>query len=387
MRRKICVITGSRAEYSFLKPLLQEFKRVASADLQLIVTGMHLSSEFGLTHRIIQQDGFSIDEKVEMLVGPDTPIGISKSMGLAIRGLSESYARLRPDVVVVLGDRFEIFSAVVAALVNRIPVAHISGGELTQGVIDDSFRHSMTKMSHLHFTSIEEYRKRVIQLGEDPKCVFTVGSLCLDHIKRTKLLARVALEKKLNFRFNQRNLLVTFHPITLEKGTSRQQFQELLNTLDELKNTNIIFTKANADMEGRIINTLMEGYVRKNRHKVISFASMGPLLYLSTMQYVDAVIGNSSSGIMEAPSFKIGTINIGDRQKGRIMAPSIICCHPIQTEIRKAIKKLYSKNFQKILSRVKNPYGDGKTAKRIVDVLKNYDLRNILKKKFYDLPF
>ena len=386
MRRKICIITGSRAEYGLLKPLLDEIKSDPDLSLQLIVTGMHLSPEFGLTFSEIEKDGFRIDNKIEILLSSDTATGTLKSMGLALMGFGEAYERLRPDIIVVLGDRFEIFSAAASALVSKIPVAHIHGGELTQGAFDDAFRHSITKMSHLHFTSTEEYRKRVIQLGEAPERVFNLGAIGLDNVKRLKLLSKKELENKLKFKFAKRNLLVTFHPVTLEK-TIEKQFKNLLTVLNELKDTKIIFTKTNADPGGMTINRLIDEYTLKNPRKAVSFVSMGQLNYLSTMQFVDAVMGNSSSGVVEAPSFKIGTINIGDRQEGRIKAESIIDCESTKESIKKALQKLYSSNFQEKLKNIVNPYGDGNTARRIVKVLKAYDIRNILKKTFYDINF
>lgn len=387
MKRKVCVITGSRAEYGLLKPLVEEIKKEKDLKLQLVVTGMHLSPEFGLTYKQIEKDGFFIDEKIEIILSSDTPVSISKSIGLALIGFAEAYERLKPDIIVVLGDRFEIFGAVAASCVSRIPIAHIHGGELTEAVFDDSFRHSITKMSHLHFTSTEIYRKRIIQLGEDPKRVFNVGALGLDNIKRTKLLSKKVLEKELNFKFKKHNLLVTFHPVTLEKNTSKQQFENLLDVLDSLEDTHIILTKTNADIEGRIINKMIDGYVSKNSSRSVSFTSMGQLKYLSTMQFVDAVVGNSSSGIIEAPSFRIGTINIGDRQKGRVKASSVIDCNPTHEDIRNAFKILYSKEFQDNLKSIINPYSDGNTAKRIKDILKHHDLTNILKKSYYDIKF
>lgn len=386
MKRKICIITGSRAEYGLLKPLLDEIKSDPDLSLQLIVTGMHLSPEFGLTFSEIEKDGFRIDNKIEILLSSDTATGTLKSMGLALMGFGEAYERLRPDIIVVLGDRFEIFSAAASALVSEIPVAHIHGGEVTEGAFDDAFRHSITKMSHLHFTSTEEYRKRVIQLGEAPERVFNVGAIGLDNVKRLKLLSKKELENKLNFKFAKRNLLVTFHPVTLE-NTTEKQFKNLLTVLNELKDTKIIFTKTNADPGGMTINRIIDEYVVKNPQKAVSFISMGQLNYLSTMQFVDAVVGNSSSGIVEAPSFKIGTINIGNRQEGRIKAESIIDCEPTKESIKKALQELYSSDFQEKLKNIVNPYSDGNTARRILKVLKAYDIRNILKKTFYDINF
>lgn len=387
MKRKICIVTGSRAEYGLLRPLLKEVSVDPELTLQLVVTGMHLSEEFGSTYKEIESDGFNIDEKIDIGLHSDTPTGIAESMGLAMSGFAKAYERVRPDIVVVLGDRFEIFIAAAAATVSRCHIAHLHGGERTEGVIDEVFRHSITKMSHLHFASTEEYRRRIIQLGEDPSRVFNVGAIGLDNIRDLKLLAKEELEDQLNTKFNKHNLLVTFHPVTLEDNTSGEQFQILLDVLNGLKDTNIIFTKSNADTGGRAINNMIDEYVLNNSENTLSFASMGQLLYLSTLQFVDAMAGNSSSGIIEAPSFKIGTINIGDRQKGRIKAESIINCQPLKDDINRAFQKLYSKEFQKILKNVENPYGTGGAAKKIKEILKKYDLCDTLKKNFYDINF
>lgn len=385
--KKICLVTGSRAEYGLLRPLLKEIVNDSDLKLQLIATGMHLESEFGLTYKELEQDGFKIDEKIEISLNSDTPVGISKSVGLGISGFSKAYDKLKPDIVVILGDRFEILSATIAAHIARIPIAHIHGGEVTQGAFDDAFRHSMTKMSHLHFTSTEDYRRRVIQLGESPERVFNVGALEVDNIKGLKLLSKEELEKDLDFKFQKHNLLVTFHPVTLESNTSEGQFKNLLDVLDGLDQTGIILTKSNADVGGRVINKMIDQYVNNNSQKAKAFTSLGNLKYLSTMQLVDAVVGNSSSGIIEALSFKIGTINIGDRQKGRIRAESIIDCEPTKEEIKVSFEKLYSKEFQQGLASVVSPYGDGKAAKRINHILKNFDVKGSLKKAFYDLDF
>ncbi|MBU2044090.1 MAG: UDP-N-acetylglucosamine 2-epimerase (hydrolyzing) [Candidatus Omnitrophica bacterium] len=385
--KKICFITSSRAEYGLLRPLLREVVGDSDLKSQLIATGMHLESDFGLTYKEIEQDGFSIDEKIEIFLNSDTPVGISKSISLGISGLSEAYDRLKPDIVVVLGDRFEILSAAIAAHIARIPIAHIHGGEVTQGSFDDAFRHSMTKMSHLHFTSTEDYRRRVIQLGESPERVFNVGALGVDNIKGLKLLSKEELEKDLDFKFQKHNLLVTFHPVTLESNTSEGQFKNLLDVLEGLDQTGIILTKSNADVGGRVINKMIDQYVNNNSQKAKAFTSLGNLKYLSTMQLVDAVVGNSSSGIIEALSFKIGTINIGDRQKGRIRAESIIDCEPTKEEIKASFEKLYSKEFQQGLASVVSPYGDGQAAKRINHIFKNFDVKGSLKKAFYDLDF
>ena len=382
--KKICVVTGTRAEYGLLYWLLKEIEADKELELQVIVTGMHLSPEFGLTYKEIEKE-FKINKKIEMLLSSDTSVGISKSMGLAQISFAESYDELKPDIVIVLGDRYEIFSATSAAMIARIPIAHIHGGEKTEGAFDESIRHSITKMSHLHFTATEEYKNRVIQLGEHPSRVFNVGGMGIENIKRLKLLSKDEFEKSIEFKLNIKNILVTFHPVTLENSTAQEQFQQLLNAIDELEDTNIIFTKANSDTDGRVINQMIDEYVTKNSHKSIVFTSLGQLRYLSALQYVDAVVGNSSSGLAEAPSFKIGTINIGDRQKGRIKASSVIDCEPNKDSILKSFEKLYSKEFQETLKTTINPYGNGCASKKIVEILKNVDLENILKKSFYDL--
>ncbi|AII13910.1 GDP-2,4-diacetamido-2,4,6-trideoxy-alpha-D-glucopyranose hydrolase / 2-epimerase [Campylobacter iguaniorum] len=382
--RKICVVTGTRAEYGLLYWLMKEIENELNLQLQVVVTGTHLSPEFGLTYKEIQKD-FKIDKKVEMLLSSDTSVGITKSMGLAMIGFGEVFDELKPDIIVVLGDRYEIFCAASAAMISRIPIAHLHGGEATEGLIDEAIRHSITKMSHLHFVATDEYARRVIQLGEEPSRVFNVGGMGIENIKRLNLLSKDEFEKSINFKLNQKNLLVTFHPVTLEKESAKEQFNELLNALDELKDTNIIFTKANADTGGKIINEMIDEYVAKNSNKSISFASLGQLRYLSALKYVDMVVGNSSSGLSEAPSFKIATINIGDRQKGRIKASSVIDCEPYKLSIQNAIKQAYTKEFRQILKNTTNPYGNGNASKKIIEVLKKVNLDNILKKKFWDI--
>ncbi|MCT7525401.1 UDP-N-acetylglucosamine 2-epimerase [Aliarcobacter cryaerophilus] len=382
--KKICVVTGTRAEFGLLYWLLKEIEANKEFQLQLIATGMHLSPEFGLTYQTIEKE-FKINKKIEMLLSSDTSVGISKSMGLAQISFAESYDELKPDILVVLGDRYEIFSATSAAMIARIPIAHIHGGEKTEGAFDESIRHSITKMSHLHFTATEEYKNRVIQLGEHPSRVFNVGGMGIENIKRLKLLSKDEFEKSIEFKLNSKNILVTFHPVTLDNSTAKEQFQQLLDAIDELEDTNIIFTKANSDTDGRVINQMIDEYVTKNFHKSVQFTSLGQLRYLSALQYVDAVVGNSSSGLAEAPSFRIGTINIGDRQKGRIKASSVIDCEPNKDSILNSFEKLYSKEFQETLKTTINPYGDGCASKKIVEILKNVNLKNILKKSFYDL--
>lgn len=382
--RKICIITGTRAEYGVLYWLMKEISAQPGLELQIIVTGMHLSPEFGLTYKEIEKD-FIINKKIEMLLSSDTSIGISKSMGLAQISFSEAYEELRPDMIVVLGDRYEIFSAATAAMIARIPIAHLHGGETTEGAFDEAIRHSITKMSHLHFTAAEEYRNRVIQLGEHPDRIYNVGGIGIENIKRLTLLSKEAFEESIHFKLVHKNVLVTFHPVTLENATASAQFQELLNALDALDDTSIIFTKSNSDTDGRIINQMIDEYTSKNSQKSVCFTSLGQLRYLSALQYIDAVVGNSSSGLAEAPSFKIGTINIGDRQKGRIKAKSIIDCDPNKQDILHAFKILYSQSFQNNLKNVENPYGDGLASKKIIKIIRTVDLSNILKKSFFDI--
>ena len=385
-KRKVCIVTGTRAEYGLLYWLMKEIESDEDLELQIIVTGMHLSPEFGLTYKEIEKD-FTIDKKIEMLLSSDTSVGISKSMGLAQISFAEAYEELQPDMLVVLGDRYEIFSAVSSAMIARIPIAHLHGGEATEGLIDEPIRHSITKMSHLHFTAAQEYKNRVIQLGEQPNRVFNVGGMGIENIKRLQLLKKQEFEKSINFKLNKKNILVTFHPVTLENSTAQGQFQELLDAIDTLIDTNIIFTKANSDTDGRMINQMCDEYVAKNSHKSICFTSLGQLRYLSALQFVDAMVGNSSSGLAETPSFKIATVNIGDRQKGRIKATSVIDCEPSSISIQEAFKKLYSKEFKNTLNTTENPYGDGCASKKIVEIIKNVDLNGIVKKSFFDIGF
>lgn len=382
--RKICVITGTRAEYGLLRWIMQSIKEDPDLTLQVIATGMHMSPEFGLTYRAIEQDGFYIDRKVEMLISSDTPTGIAKSMGLGMIGFADALNDLRPNLIVVLGDRFEIFSAVSAALVARIPVAHIHGGEATEGLIDESIRHSITKMSHLHFVAAEKYRQRVIQLGEQPDRVFLVGGLGIDSINKLNLLNRAELEDSIKFKLGLKNLLITFHPVTLERVTAEKQLEELLAALGDLKDTHLIFTMPNADTDGRGLIKLIKNFVAQHSN-ARAYTSLGQLRYLSCLAQVDGVVGNSSSGLAEVPSFKKGTINIGDRQRGRLQAESIINCEPERNSIAAALNELYSSRFQAGLRHVINPYGNGGASESIVSLIKKSSLDGILKKHFFDI--
>lgn len=384
-KRKVLVVTGTRAEYGLMRWVLQYLHDDSEIELQIVATGMHLSPEFGLTYKTIIEDGFVISRKIEMLLSSDTSIGLSKSMGLGMISFSEVYSDLNPDIVLVLGDRFEIFSAVSSAMVSRIPVAHIHGGEATEGLVDEAIRHSITKMSHVHFTATEAYRDRVIQLGEQPDKVFCTGTPGLDNISNLSLYNKVEFEKSINFNIGEKCFLVTFHPVTLENGTSANQFDELLKAIEYFKDFKVIFTLPNADTDGRIVIEKIQRYVSLNSKEAIAFTSLGQIRYLSALKYVSMVIGNSSSGLTEVPSFKIPTINIGDRQKGRIKAESVIDCLPLKEEIIKSISLGLSVEFQAKLLNIQNPYGNGGASKKIVEILKNIDLKDLLKKKFYNI--
>lgn len=370
--RKICVVTSTRAEYGIMSNLIEKINQDKDLELQLIVTGMHLSEKFGHTIDEITQP---ITKKIDIEIEKEP----AHSLALAIEKFDTVFKELKPDIVAILGDRYEIMGVAQAAMLNNIPIAHIHGGETTEGAIDEAIRHSITKMSHLHFTSCEEYRKRVIQLGENPERVFNVGSLGVENIKTIPLMSKTELEKSLGFNFNKHNLLVTFHPVTLE-GNSKEQFWELLKALDELKETNIIITSPNSDEGNQEIFELIENF-EKTHNNVKSYKSLGMKRYLSALQYINAVVGNSSSGIIEAPSFGIATVNIGNRQKGRLQASSIINCEPEKYSIIEAIKKAIDENF----TNTKNPYEKNNTSDNIIKILKNFDLSNIIKKEFYTL--
>lgn len=386
-KRRVCVVSGSRAEYGLLYWLMKEIQADPDLDLQIIATGMHLSPEFGLTYKIIENDGFHINEKVEMLLSSDTPVGIAKSIGLGVIGFADAFARLNPDVIVLLGDRFEIYAAAQAALVSRIPIAHIHGGESTEGLIDEAIRHSISKMAHLHFVANDIYKKRVIQLGENPEHVFNYGAPGLDNIKRLEFLSVRDLEKQLGINFTKPSFLITYHPVTLKKDSSAIAINELLRAFDSFPEATLLFTMPNADMENRLLNDSVISYVKKNRHRAKLFASLGQLLYLSTMKSVDVVIGNSSSGIIEAPFLKIPTVNIGDRQKGRLKADSIIDCKERTEDIEKAINRAMSSDFRKTVLPVESLYGDGNASYKIKEKIKTVNLHGIIQKIFYDMVY
>jgi UDP-hydrolysing UDP-N-acetyl-D-glucosamine 2-epimerase len=384
-KRKICVVTGTRADYGLLYWVMQEIQASSDLQLQVVVTGMHLSPEFGLTYQEIIKDGFEIAAKVETLLSSDTSVGIAKSIGLGTIGFADTLYQLQPDILLVLGDRYEILAAVQTALVAKIPVAHIAGGDTTEGAFDESIRHSITKMSHLHFVTNQIAAKRVCQLGENPDRVYNFGSPGIDQIRRLTLLSRADLESSLGFKLRHKNLLITFHPATLDLQTPAEQFLELLKgirMIDSLEDDlGIIFTMPNSDPNGRTIVQMINDYVSNHPH-ACSYTSLGQLRYLSLIAQVDAVLGNSSSGLYEVPSFGKPTVNIGDRQKGRPQASSIINCAPIAHDIAQAIQIAFTKDCSQTI----NPYGDGHSAERIVKVLEQLsEPTKLLKKHFFDL--
>jgi len=385
MSRRICVVTGTRAEYGLLRILMQGIRVDAQLELQTVVTGMHLSPEFGSTYLAIEADGFCIDRKVEMLLSSDSATAISKSVGLGVIGFADALATLQPDLLVVLGDRFEILAAVTAALFARIPVLHLHGGEVTKGSLDESMRHAISKMTHVHCVASEDYRRRVIQLGEQPERVHCVGGLGVDIIKNTRLLDRADLEASLDFKLRAKNLLITFHPATLDDESPVDQMNELLAAVEGLEDTGLIFTLPNADSGGRELSATLNAFIAGHVN-ARAYTSLGQLRYLSCMAHCDGVVGNSSSGLLEAPTLKKGTINIGDRQLGRLQASSIINCRAKRDEIAGALQKLYSPTFQAGLGAVVSPYGDGGASARVIDIVKRMPLDGILKKNFFDLP-
>lgn len=385
--KRIGIMTGTRAEYGLLKSLMQEINKDNDLELYLIVSGMHLSPEFGMTYKEIEEDGFEINAKVEMLLSSDSPAGISKSIGLGVIGFADEFQRADLDMLILLGDRYEALSAAISAMVMRIPIAHLHGGELTEGAIDEGIRHSITKMSYLHFTSTEQYRNRVIQLGENPERVFYVGALGVENIKKINLMTKEELERSIHFEIDENTVIVTYHPVTLENNTVEEQFLNLLEVLDRNPKIRMIFTKANADTNGRIVNELIDKYVAQNSERACAFMSLGQKRYLSALKYCRIVIGNSSSGIIEAPSFGKPIINIGDRQKGRICADSVINCGYTQQEIQRAMETALTEEFENKARNCRNPYEKENTAANIISVIKDYLLNDKikLKKGFYDI--
>lgn len=385
MTRKVCVVTASRAEFGVLRPLLELIFNDECLDLQLIVTGAHLSKEFGYTKTEIINANIPIAKSIEMLLSSDTPVGICKSMGLASIGFSEAYAELSPDIVLVIGDRYELIPIVSSAVMSRIPVAHLSGGEVTEGSIDDMIRHAITKLASLHFTSIDSYARRVIQMGEMPERVFNVGEVGLDNINNFELLSKTQIEDLLGFSFLNKNVLITYHPET-SKNTelSTYNFSELLKSLSHFDDIMFIFTKSNSEVGGGDINKIIDNYVRNNQNAVV-FDSLGRSLYLSCLTIVDAMIGNSSSGIIEAPSFKLPVVNVGDRQKGRVRAPNVLDVDAQEDLLVNAIRYALSSSFRCGLQNISNPYGDGSASANIVEILKSIELDSLYPKVFHDV--
>lgn len=379
---KICIITGTRAEYGLLKRVMSGIKKEKKFKLYVLVTGAHLSKKFGNTYKEVIKDGFKINEKIYINPKFDTSRGVLKSISSGMIGFVNAYKKINPDLILVLGDRYEIFSAVVAAHFSRIPIAHLHGGEGTEGSTDEAIRHSITKMSHFHFVAAKEYKKKVIQLGENPKKVFNVGGLGVDNIRYTNLLSKSKLEKELKIKFRKKNLLINFHPETLNKFSTKKTFNEIISALKKINNVTLIFTMPNADLESHTIFKMIKKFVKKNKNSYF-FKSLGSLRFFSCLNCVDGMIGNSSSGLLEMPSFKKGTINIGDRQLGRLIANSVITVKANKKEIIKGLNILYSKKFQSKIKKTKNPYGSGGSSKKIIKILKKIDLKNVLKKKFY----
>ncbi|ULT28263.1 UDP-N-acetylglucosamine 2-epimerase [Sphingobacterium sp. E70] len=383
--KKICIITATRAEYGLLKPLMHKLKESNQFKLQVVVTGAHLSPEFGLTYRFIEADGFSIDEKVEMLLSSDTPSGIVKSMGVAQMGFADLFNRFVPDAVVLLGDRYEMLSIAAAATIFTIPIIHLHGGEITEGAYDDAIRHAVSKLSAVHFTSTEEYRQRLIQMGENPNKVYNVGAIGLDNIVELPLLNREELEENLGIKFKKYNFQVTFHPETLSDMSSEEQFEILLQAIRQQKNSYFIFTKANADTNGRIINQMIDKFVLENSNVASAYDSLGSLRFLSVVKICDAIVGNSSSGIIEAPSLRTATINIGDRQRGRTQADSILNCNVEFNDVLRCFKTVKDDGFKKLLMNVQNPYGEGGTSDKIVQILSQLEWGDLKIKKFHNI--
>lgn len=383
--KSITVLTATRSEYGLLSPIIHALQECGELEVRVVVTGAHLSPEFGLTYQEIEKDGIQIDRKIEILLSADTPSAISKSMGMALIGFADYFAERRPDALVVLGDRYETLAVCCAAMNERIPIIHLYGGEATEGAVDEVIRHAITKLSFLHLTSTEEYRRRVIQLGEDPQRVFVVGAIGIENAIKMPLLSKEELEAELNFKLHRPYAVITFHPVTLENNSAERQCKELMKALERHSEMNYIITKANADADGRIINKLLDDFALTHDNVAV-FESLGSVKYLSALKYADMAIGNSSSGLLEVPSFKIPTVNIGDRQKGRLKAESVIDCAPSEISISQAIDRASSEAFKDKCGTVKNPYGDGDTSSKVVGVIRRMMGCGIdLKKKFYDI--
>lgn len=384
--RKICVVTGTRAEYGLLSRLIRMINESEKTQLQLIATNMHLSPTYGETYKEIEADGFKIDRKLPIIEeGKNDAVATLNSMAKAVAGFADAFNELKPDIVALLGDRYEILAAAEAALIEKIPIAHIHGGEVTEGAYDDAIRHSITKMSHLHFPSIEPYRKRIIQMGEDPERVFTVGAIGVENIKRIPLLSKEETEQSIGFALDKNTILVTYHPVTLGPDSMKRDIDDFISVLDDNKYLRIIFTMPNSDNGSDVIVDAIYKFVSNNKNRAVAFKSLGLKRYLSVMKEVGAVVGNSSSGIVEVPSFGVPTLNIGDRQKGRLATESVVNCGTDKESIRDGLSKVLSTEFQDFCKTVENPYGKENTAEEIFKVISSYPLDNIIQKHFYDL--
>ncbi len=381
---KVCVVTGTRAEYGLFYWLLKALDDDPCFELQLIVTGMHLSPEFGSTYREIERDGFTINDKIEILLSGDSPVAITKSTGLALMGFAESFKTLQPDLVMLLGDRFEALGAAQAAMFANLPISHLHGGEATEGLIDEAVRHCISKMSHLHFASTEVYRKRLIQMGEQPNRVFNVGALGVESATKTTLMSKADLESSINFDLGERFFLVTYHPVTLDLNEQQDGVEALFDAMDSFPEIKVLITFPNADTFGRQLIDMVKGYAEKHPGRVYLTESLGRVRYLSALEHCCCVIGNSSSGIIEAPSFDVATVDIGSRQQGRVRAESVIHSGNTQDEIEAAIQKglALDKNVEPTV--FNNPYDGGTTSESIVELLKQTSLKDILKKRFYE---
>ena len=385
--RKICVVTGTRAEYGLLSRLMRMIKDSPDTQLQVIATNMHLSPKYGNTYQEIEADGFTIDYKVPIIDenAEDSAVTTLKSMSRAISGFADAYNVLSPDLVVILGDRYEMLAVAAAALIERIPIAHLHGGEVSEGAYDDAIRHSITKMSHLHFTSTEEYRKRVIQLGEQPDRVFYVGAIGVENIKKLPLLNKKEIEDSIQFPLDKNTILVTYHPVTLGTHTAEQDIREFIDALETKEDLRVLFTMPNSDTGGQSIIKAINDFVSLHPDRARAYKSLGVKRYLSVIQYVGAVVGNSSSGLLEVPSFGIPTLDIGERQSGRIACESVCHCESDKTSIIRGLDKVLSSDFQAIASKAHNPYEKENTAEEIFKVISTYPLDELKQKKFYDL--
>lgn len=386
--RKVCVVTGTRAEYGLLSRLMRLINDSHGLKLQIIATNMHLSPKFGNTYKEIESDGFTIDCRVPIIDenGDNDSVATVLEMSRGLKGFSEAYKELAPDMLLILGDRYEMLAAASAALIMRIPIAHISGGALTEGAYDDAIRHSITKMSHLHFTETERYRHRVIQLGESPDRVFNVGALGVENIKKLPLMSKEEIENEIDFKIDENTILVTYHPVTLGNRTAKDDIDDFISAVEERKDLRIIFTMPNSDTGGQFIVDAINGFVAKNVDRARAYKSLGVLRYLSVMRQVVGVVGNSSSGLVEVPSFGIPTLNIGDRQNGRIAAESVYSCAPDKDSVLEGLETILSKQFRELANVVRNPYEQDNTAEEIYKIISTYPLEGLNQKKFYDLP-